>query len=85
MQDLRPCLDYEIQNTDYSFIKELMAQNPALIFYSYHNIAIKAISLNKIWIAEPSHYSNQHQRVCRYSNTLLEPEKLMEFQIMMYI
>ncbi|WP_234124442.1 GH25 family lysozyme [Clostridium hydrogenum] len=53
-QDLKPCLDYEIDNADYSFINQFMAQNSNLIFYGSHSIADNTgLALNKIWIAEP--------------------------------
>lgn len=53
-QDLKPCLDYEVSNADYSFINQFMSQNSNLILYSCHSIADNTgIALNKIWIAEP--------------------------------
>jgi len=54
-QDLRPCLDYEVEIPDLGFIKEFMAQNSNLIFYSNHSIAdVCNISNADIWIAEPN-------------------------------
>jgi lysozyme len=54
-QDLKPCLDYEMINPDYCFIKQFMAQNSNLIFYSYHFIADNTgLAINRIWIAEPA-------------------------------
>jgi lysozyme len=38
-QDLKPCLDYEIINTDYDFISQFMSENPELILYAPHSIA----------------------------------------------
>ena len=53
-QDVKPCLDYEINNADYGFINQFMAQNSNLIFYSYHYIADNCgVPTSKIWIAEP--------------------------------
>jgi lysozyme len=53
-QDLKPCLDYERVNTDYSFIRQFMSENSNLIFYGSHSIADNTgLSINKIWIAEP--------------------------------
>jgi lysozyme len=53
-QDLKPCLDYERGNPDFSFINTFMSQNPNMIFYGSHNIADRTgLPINKIWIAEP--------------------------------
>ena len=53
-QDLKPCLDYEIINTDYSFINQFMSQNPNLILYAPHSIADNTgFPISKIWIPEP--------------------------------
>lgn len=54
-QDLKPVLDYETSNPDFSFIKEFMNQNSDLLLYSSHNIADRSgVPKNKIWIAEPN-------------------------------
>jgi lysozyme len=54
-QDLKPCLDYEIINTDYGFINQFMSQNPNLILYAPHSIADNTgFPINKIWIPEPN-------------------------------
>lgn len=54
-QDLKPALDYEESNPDFNFIRQFMAQNENLLFYSNHNIADRSgVPKNKIWIAEPN-------------------------------
>ena len=54
-QDLKLVLDYEASNPDFSFIKEFMAQNSALLLYASHNVADRSgVPKNKIWIAEPN-------------------------------
>jgi lysozyme len=53
-QDLKPCLDYEIVNTNYGFINQFMSQNSNLIFYGPHSIADNTgLAIQRIWIPEP--------------------------------
>ena len=52
--DFKLCLDYELDNPNFTFIKTFMSYNPTMIFYSSHSIADHSgIAKNKIWIAEP--------------------------------
>lgn len=53
-QDLRPCLDYEVDNPDFNFIDSFMANDSNLILYCSHSVGDTTKIHNKdIWIAEP--------------------------------
>jgi len=53
-QDLKPCLDYEVDNPKKSWADAFMGKDAKLILYTSHNI-LKLVSypLNRVWIAEP--------------------------------
>ena len=55
VQDLEPCLDYEVDNPKKSWADAFMAKDKHLIFYGSQNVVkMCGYAKNKVWVAMPN-------------------------------